>query len=857
MNTILRHGLALLFALLLATDALAYDIQLKDGTLTLTPMADNAVRIQYHNAQTHELPEWVYQPSSDKVKCKIKRSSRLVTLSLKRMTLTVSLPDGLIRAEDAAGKEIFSESAYQLSPTTEDSKLGQAATLSFKTPEDEALFGLGQFQDGYLNIRGLSRRLTQVNTQISIPMITSSRGYGLLWNNYGLTEYNPGDHHIALQKTDAEGQTLVVDQTSTHGNQREQRQSNTFEAQLSIAEEGDYAILLDVGQPMARRHQLIIDNDTVLNMMNIWLPPTASIIVHLKPGQHQVVCNAEHSDKPSIYYRKVNDTTTFYSPVAECVDFTLFTGSADEVIASYRNLTGKAPMMPLWALGYIHCRERFHSSDEIIQTARQFRQKKYPIDMIVQDWQYWGPNGWNAMTFDKANYPDPALLVDSLHAMDMRLMLSVWSKIDKNSVVGKEMEQKGYYIPGTDWIDFFNPAARNAYWDNFSRRLLKPFKIDAWWQDATEPENDDLKGRVIGGSKWKGEQFRNMYTLLVSKTVYEGSRKDMPNKRTMILTRCGFPGIQRYGSAVWSGDVGFNYETLRRQITAGLSLSVTGLPWWTYDAGGFFRPGQSQYTNKEYQETMLRWLQTATFLPLTRVHGYMTNTEFWNYRPEVERVAHQSLDLRYRLLPYIYSLTADVSHSGGTILRPLVMDFASDTKALAQKYEYMFGKSLLVCPIVEGNISSTNVYLPARQGGWYRLMNHDRYQGSQTVTVPVTIDAIPVFVAAGTILPLAKSGTLTTQEAINSPLEIQIYPGKDGDFNLYFDDGETYQYEKGEHETIRLHWDDHKGVLSVSRREGAYSSMPTIHKMTFVFMGQSGYTQAIDYQGRTMKIKLR
>ncbi|MDD2602200.1 MAG: glycoside hydrolase family 31 protein, partial [Prevotella sp.] len=403
MNTILKQDLALLFALLLATDVLAYDIQLKSGTLTLTPMADNAVRVQYHNAQTHELPEWVYRPSSDKVKCKIKRSSRFVMLSLKRLMLTVSLPDGLIRAVDAAGKEIFNESAYQLTPSSTQADLGQAATLSFKTPANEALFGLGQFQDGYLNIRGLSRRLTQVNTQISIPMIISNRGYGLLWNNYGLTEYNPGDHHIALQKTDAEGHTLVVDQTSTHGNQREQRQSNTFEAQLSIAEEGDYAILLDVGQPMARRHQLLIDNDTVLNMMNIWLPPTASTIVHLKPGQHQVVSNAEYSDKPSIYYRKVNDTTTFYSPVAECVDFTLFTGSADEVIASYRDLTGKAPMMPLWALGYIHCRERFHSSDEIIQTARQFRQLKYPIDMIVQDWQYWGPNGWNAMTFDKAN----------------------------------------------------------------------------------------------------------------------------------------------------------------------------------------------------------------------------------------------------------------------------------------------------------------------------------------------------------------------------------------------------------------------------------------------------------------------
>jgi alpha-D-xyloside xylohydrolase len=401
--------------------------------------------------------------------------------------------------------------------------------------------------------------------------------------------------------------------------------------------------------------------------------------------------------------------------------------------------------MPDWALGYIHCRERFHSSDEILQTAHRFRNENLPVGVMVQDWQYWGKYGWNSMRFDEEFYPDPKALTDSLHQMGMKLMLSVWSKIDKNSEVGKEMEASGHYIPETDWIDFFNPDAAAAYWKNFQQRLL-PLGIDAWWQDATEPENDDLVGRMVNNGKWTGEQVRNVYPLLVNKTVYEGLLQ--AGKEPMILTRCGFAGIQRYGSAMWSGDVGNDWETFRRQITAGLGMQAAGIPWWTYDAGGFFRP-QNQYTDSAYIERMLRWIETAVYLPLMRVHGYMSNTEPWNYGKEAQNIISQCLQERYRLMPYIKRCAKAVSEEGGTIMRPLVFDFANDAEALKQKYEYMFGPALLISPVTEPGVDFWQTYLPKNEGGWTDYRTGKHYEGGQYVTTRVTKAYIPVFVRSG------------------------------------------------------------------------------------------------------------
>jgi alpha-D-xyloside xylohydrolase len=580
-------------------------------------------------------------------------------------------------------------------------------------------------------------------------MLLSSKGYGILWNNYGLVDFNPCDRSIALNRRAGEGTSEVVNVTTTEGGRQEVRQRNIYEATIDIAAAGDYALLLDVGQTMARRHNLVIDGQTVIDMQNLWLPPTTSAIVHLSAGRHTVTAELSRGDAPVLYYSQVKNETAFRSPVATQVDYTVFVGSPDEIIAAYRELTGPAPLMPSWALGYIHCRERFHSSQEILETANRFKQEQMPVDMLVQDWQYWGKYGWNSMRFDEEHYPDPKALTDSLHRMGIRLMVSVWSKIDKNSEVGREMLAKDYYIPDTDWIDFFNPEAAAAYWRNFSERLV-PLGIDAWWQDATEPENDDLVGRRVNNGRWAGEQVRNVYPLLVNKTVYEGLTKEAPSGAVggaspMILTRCGFPGIQRYGSALWSGDVGNDWETLRRQIVAGLGVQAAGVPWWTYDAGGFFRPGD-QYTNQDYIERMLRWIETSVYLPLMRVHGYMSNTEPWNYGPEAQAVIAECLKERYRLKPYIEKCAERVAKEGYTLMRPLVFDFADDPVALQQKYEYMFGPELLVSPVTEPGVTEWKTYLPKNKGGWDDYRTGQHYAGGQTVTTAVDKGHIPVFV---------------------------------------------------------------------------------------------------------------
>ena len=671
------------------------------GQLTVKYVARNAVRIQYDEGGKlpEQLPDWSYVRQDE-----VAQHDISVKIDKKRQ---------LLQVKDKQGRVVFTATRHDME--------GEQATMTFVSPKDEYLYGLGQFQDGYTNVRGLSRRLTQVNTQISLPMVLSSKGYGMLWNNYGMAEYNPSSESVTLVKNQqpTANSQQTVDVTTTEGNKREVRQQNIFEATLRIAKEGDYALLLDVGQKMARRHHLEIDGKKVMDMQNVWLPPTSSVIVHLKAGNHKVSAELTGGDKPVLFYHLVKNETTFQSPVADKVDYTVFVGSPDEVVATYRELTGPCAPMPSWALGYIHCRERFHSSDEILQTANRFKKERIPVGMLVQDWQYWGKYGWNAMRFDED-----------------------WSKIDKNSEVGKQMLANNYYIPHTDWIDFFNSEAAAAYWKNFAERLV-PLGIDAWWQDATEPENDDLAGRMVNAGRWRGNAVRNVFPLLVNKTVYEGL-KACGQQEPFILTRCAYPGIQRYGAAVWSGDVGNDWETLRRQITAGLGVQAAGMPWWTYDAGGFFRP-QNQYQDQAYIDRMLRWIELSVYLPLMRVHGYMSNTEPWNYGKEAQTIIANCIKEREALRPYIEECARRVSEEGYTLMRPLVFDFADDPQALAQKYEYMFGPKLLISPVTEPDVTEWKTYLPKTRGRWRDRHSGKYYEGGQTVTTQIDKTFIPVF----------------------------------------------------------------------------------------------------------------
>lgn len=843
-RTILTAAVLFISGLFMAVNAQKHTIPFENGTLTLTPLKDNAVRIRYSEGEFKELPEWIYTEPVGKVKCKKTVKGGKTVFRFDGMTVTAG--DGKVEVMDKEGRTIFSALSHELENASVQGEPTKKAKLEINSPEDEFLFGLGQFQDGYLNVKGLTRRLTQVNTQISVPFLLSSKGYGILWNNYGLTDFNPADHKVKMDRAEAKGEEITLDVTSTEGNRRETRRTNDFKATIDIAEDGQYAILLDVGQKMARRHDLSIDGKNVINLINAWLPPTTSIIVDLKAGKHEFTAELERGDNPTIYYRKVDNRTVFSSPVAVCVDYTVFTGDADEIIASYRKVTGEVPLMPSWAFGYIHCRERFHSQEELLSTARRFREEQIPIDLIVQDWQYWGKYGWNAMRFDEEHYPDPAKMVSDLHDMDMKLMISVWSKMDPNSEVGKIAQERGHFIPNTTWIDFFDEDASSFYWSNFRDRLLKPYGIDAWWQDATEPENDDLEGRKILKNTVPGELYRNVYPVMVSKTIFEGLAKDDPDRRPMIFTRSGFSGVQRYGAVLWSGDVGNDWKTLRYQISSGLGFVATGLPWWTYDAGGFFRP-YDQYSNEDYIERMIRWIQVGTFLPMMRVHGYMSNTEPWQYGPEAQRIITEQIRLRYRLLPYIYSEASKVTTEGYTLMRPLIFDFPDDTDALKQDNEYMFGQSLLVCPVTDKGVSQWRVYLPENEGGWYDFRTGRKY-GNGWSDVPVTIEDIPVFAKAGSILPLGPVKQHAAEKS-DAPLTINVYPGADACFNLFEDDGLSVD---GSSSTIPFTWDDSSRTLTIGKRQGSFEGMEDIRTFNIAVAGTE---KSIRYDGRKVTVR--
>ncbi len=720
-------------------------VRLEEGELCIEPMAEDAIRVRLVPDGAPDLGELIFTETVTRPGYKVRKVGGNLTVSTAKMSAEYNAADGVITFKDADGNVLLEEKAggRAVVPTEIQGSKAYSVCQSFVSPEGERLFGTGQFQDGHLDVRGLTRRLTQVNSQISVPMVISSKGYGILWHNYGLTEFNPAGSSVALTLSKKAISGDKVNVTGTSGNLFEIRTYDLFTAEIDLPEDAEYGFLLDVGRSMARKHYLAIDGEPLVDFSNFWLPPTVASKAKLSAGHHIVEVRAAEGDSPVLYWREIDNTTTFSSPVAQGLDYTVFAGGADEVMKSFRSLSGHVPPMPDWIFKYIHCRERYASQDELLEAAKRFHDEGIPVGTIVQDWQWWGKYGWNAMRFDEEHYPDPAGMTREVHNLGQHVMLSVWSRVDERSEVGQEMKSNGYYIGGTDWVDFFKPEAAACYWKNFSSKLL-PTGIDAWWQDATEPENDDLAGRRVGNDSIPGEFYRDVYPLKVVKTVYEGLRQDDPDRLPVILTRSGFAGMQRYGAMTWSGDIGADWTSFKVQIAAGLGQMAAGLPWWTYDAGGFFRP-VGQYDDLDYQERMIRWIQTAVYLPFMRVHGYQSRTEPWEYSAETERLFKAAISRREAMMPYILECARKVTEEDYTMMRPLVFDFPGDTEALAQETEFMFGPDFLVCPVTEGHVSSWKVYLPVNKGGWEDTRDGTRYKGGAYHIVPVDMENIPVF----------------------------------------------------------------------------------------------------------------
>jgi alpha-D-xyloside xylohydrolase len=420
--------------------------------------------------------------------------------------------------------------------------------------------------------------------------------------------------------------------------------------------------------------------------------------------------------------------------------------------------------------------------------------------------------------------------------------------------------KKSLYIPGTPWLDYFNPLTRETYW-NTLRDNLFIFGVDSWWMDATEPENDALKGEKT--YMGPGDFYRLTYPLMVSQAVYEGQRKTSSDKRVCILTRSAFLGQQRYGIINWSGDIGGNWDTFRRQIVAGLNYNITGLPYWTTDIGGFFRPGRSQYTDEKYHELLTRWFQWGAFNPIFRIHGFQTETEPWKYGQTVEDNMHKMMNLRYRLLPYIYSEAWQVTNNGSTIMRPLVMDFRKDTAAVDQSFEYLFGKSFLVAPVTEPGMTEWNVYLP-ESTTWYDFWTGDKLNGGQTVKKETPLDIIPLYVKAGSIIPMGPQVQYTTEKKWDN-LEIRIYEGANGEFTLYEDENDNYNYEKGIFSTIDFSWNDANKRLTISGRKGSFPEMLSQREFNIVHVTNDNGTgldvvrkfdKEVVYSGKEVVINL-
>lgn len=518
----------------------------------------------------------------------------------------------------------------------------------------------------------------------------------------------------------------------------------------------------------------------------------------------------------------------------DALDYYFILGpSLDRVIAGYRWLTGVPPLLPKYAFGYWQSKERYMTQDEIVSVVREFRKRGIPLDIIVQDWQYWGRYGWNAFKFDDKNYPDPEKMVKDIHDLGARVAISIWPFFGDETEIRREAAELGHLVPGTGLVNVFSDAARKWFWEKIRDTFFR-LGIDGYWLDATEPEVKPMlvyaswqrELKVDGGRMFK---YLNLWPLLEAKAVYEGQRGES-NKRVLILTRSGFAGIQRYSAINWSGDITGDWTTLRTQVWAGLNYCLSGLPWWCTDIGGFFSGSPD---SEGYRELFVRWLEWGVFCPIFRVHGTYFPKEPWRFGPEVERILVDYIRLRYRLLPYIYSLAWKVHSEGYTMMRHLAMDFPDDAEALEVDDEFMFGPFLLIAPVTTPATFERDVYLPS--GLWYDFWTGEMYSGGRYVRVLCPIDRIPVFVKAGAVLPLAPLGSQSSMEKVDR-LELRVYPGANGCFELYDDDGETYNYEKGAYALIPIEWRDDEASLTVGEKKGAYG-LPEL-KLNVVIVGK-------------------
>ena len=681
--------------------------------------------------------------SQDAKSARIKTSHLDVSISIERGNLSFS---------SLSGESLLNEGnslprSYE--PVELNGEHTYRVTDRFSPTINEAIYGLGQHQSGMFNYRGSSVELGQDNTDVAIPLLISSKGYGLLWNTAALTWFD-----------------------------------NRFPLEMKLT-----AI----------------------------------------------------AGKSIDYY-------FIYGP------------QIDSVLHEYRSMTGHAPMLPKWAYGFFQSKDRYISLDEIRQIASRYRQDHIPLDAIVQDWFWWKTEGDPAFN---ANYHDVPQDLEALHKEHVHTMISVWGLLDPESETYKVLDAKHELVSEAHVYDATNPQARDNYWEHLPGKLLAQ-GWDAFWLDSAEPEEYwPHMGDAILSSRQlamgNGAEFTNVFPFLHTLGVQEHWKAQDPNKRVFLLTRSAFLGQQRVGATVWSGDVYGTYWGLNHQLPAGLNFALSGYPYWTTDIGGYWPPHDDPLADPAFQELYARWFEYGTFCPIFRTHGHRPHNELWSF-DKVEPILVSYDKLRYRLMPYIYSLAWKVTSEDYTIQRPLVMDWRTDPKTWNRGDQFMFGPAILVNPVLKADATRRSVYLPAA-GAWYDFWSGQSFKGGQEIEADAPLDRMPLFVRAGSIVPMGPQIEYATQNP-EGPIELRIYRGADGEFDLYEDAGDGYGYERGQHSLIPLRWDDDSSTLTIGERQGSFLEMIAHRKFRVVLVGNgrgvgidetASANREVDYEGREVK----
>lgn len=843
-----------------------------------------------------------------------KDSAEFTIIKTPSLQVFVSKKNGSVAFMDKEGRSLLQEytPGRQFSPISVEGDHGYSVRQTFFSPSSEAFFGLGQHQSDEWNYKNKNETLLQNNTKVSVPMIISNRGYGLLWDNTSLTRWgDPRDYSNLDEVFDMDSLYVkcllqenivwykekrldhgdlehLISPTKGIGEGDFRKAEITWEGTLKAKESGTYKFILKYGG-YAKAYL----NDSLV-IPEHWRPSNNPNEVKFEKamdaGESVAISINWHPDAVKSYIGlhalppidpQYNGMMSWWSEMADGIDYYFIKGTPDDIVSGYRKLTGKSPIIPKWALGFWQSRQRYKTQDEIAEVIHEYRNRHIPLDNIVLDWRYWKDECWGSHEFDSLRFLDPAAMVRDIHEKNCHFMISVWPKFYPGTKNYEELDEIGGLYEKSiedslrDWVgpgyhyafyDALNPYARKIYWKQISENLFS-LGIDAWWLDASEAgiqANHCLEyKKALANPTYLGNSTRylNIFPLENAQAVYSGQREERPNQRVFILTRSAFAGLQRYAAGIWSGDIGSRWEEMKAQITAGQNFSITGIPYWCTDIGGFSVPEyfreavEGSPEREEWRELNARWHQWAIFCPLYRSHGEFPYREIHMIAPK-EHPAYQAilscLRDRYRLMPYFYSLAAAVHFSDYTMMRPLVMDFANDETALTISDEFMCGNAFLVCPIYAYRQRSREVYLPAGSV-WYEWKGRKMHTGGTTITASSPYERIPVFIKGGSIIPSNTSDLEYSLQETGNKMKITVYGGSNGRFMLYDDDGVSYDYEKGIYSLIPLAWNDTRKELTFGPRVGSFRKYDSI-EFSIEYISEKGVKeQAAKYSGKELK----